>query len=93
LFGSPVEPLQALIYPVHAEAKCRPGLTRAVPVQATFARRSKLEPILLRARICAETGVISSPRKTVVTMQILLENQLQWIEGVSGRAFGPGLAF
>ena len=45
------------------------------------------------ARISSETGVISTSRKIVVTMQILLENELQRIEGVSGRAFGPGLAF
>ena len=40
-----------------------------------------------------ETGVIRSPRKIVVTMGILLENRAQRIEGVSGRALGPGLAF
>jgi hypothetical protein len=34
-----------------------------------------------------------SHRKLVVTMRILLENQGQRIEGVSGRALGPGLAF
>jgi|SRR5579859_5561928 len=57
------------------------------------AGRPRGRALLWRGRITLETGVIRSPRKIVVTMQNLVENRTQWIEGVSGRALGPGLAF